>query len=237
MTGSALAVRDLRAGYGKVRVLHGLSLDVPEGYTVALLGANGAGKTTTLGALTGSVKTTGGDVRLYGQSVTRLSTYQRAQRGLTLIPDGRGVFTGLTVTENLQIAADAASGVDRSWKTKQLARVLEIFPRLGERSKQRAGTMSGGEQQMLAMSRAFLSNPRVLLMDEISMGLAPQVVALLYDAVAELASTRMTIVLVEQYLTYALKMADICYVLAKGEISFVGDAAELRHDPSLMSYL
>jgi branched-chain amino acid transport system ATP-binding protein len=233
----ALELRDVTAGYGKVEVLHGLSIAVPRGTTVALLGPNGAGKTTTLGAISGTVEVTGGQILLGGQPVSRLPAYQRARQGLVLIPEGRGIFPGLSVEENLEVAADSAQGVSSAWKRRQRERVLELFPRLQERIKQRAGTMSGGEQQMLAMSRAFVAAPKVLLMDEISMGLAPQVVELLYDAVASLKSEGTTIVLVEQYLTYALRLADICYLLAKGQVAFVGDTAELSGATALAGYL
>ncbi|HVW79987.1 MAG TPA: ABC transporter ATP-binding protein [Mycobacteriales bacterium] len=233
----ALSTDGLCAGYGKVTVVHDLSLEVPEGSTVALLGPNGAGKTSTLGALTGTVSTTAGSVRLFGQPIDALSTYHRAQRGLTLIPDGRGVFPGLSVGENLELAAESAQGVDKAWRRKQLARVDEIFPVLAGRRGQRAGTLSGGEQQMLAMSRAFLANPKVLMMDEISAGLAPLIVQKLYDAVEHLKRDGTTIVLVEQYTQYALRLADICYVMAKGSITFVGEPAELQGAGAGISYL
>ncbi|HWA65941.1 MAG TPA: ABC transporter ATP-binding protein [Mycobacteriales bacterium] len=233
----ALQTEGLSAGYGKVTVVHDLSMAVPEGATVALLGPNGAGKTSTLGALTGTVATTAGSVRLFGRRIDGLSTYYRAQRGLTLIPDGRGVFPGLSVGENLELAAESAQGVDKAWRRRQLARVNEMFPAIAHRQGQRAGTLSGGEQQMLAMSRAFLANPKVLMMDEISAGLAPLIVQTLYDAVEHLKGDGMTIVLVEQYTQYALRLADICYVMAKGTFTFVGEPAELQGAGSGISYL
>ena len=233
----ALELRNVTAGYGKVEVLHRLSLAVPHGSTVALLGPNGAGKTTTLGAISGTVKMSSGELLLGGVPVNNLSVFQRARRGLVLIPEGRGIFPGLSVEDNLEIASDSAQGVDGAWKKAQRERVLGLFPRLQERMKQRAGTLSGGEQQMLAMSRAFMAAPRVLLMDEISMGLAPQVVELLYDAVAALKSEGTTIVLVEEYLTYALRLADVCYLLAKGQVAFVGDPGELAGETALAGYL
>jgi branched-chain amino acid transport system ATP-binding protein len=234
---AALTVEHLYAGYGKATVIRDLSLTVPDGATVALLGPNGAGKTSTLGAITGTVKASSGSVQLGGRRLDGLSAFHRAERGLTLIPEGRGVFAGLTVEENLAIAAESARGVDPGWRTRQRARVGEMFPALAGRSKQRAGTMSGGEQQMLAVSRAFLANPRVLLMDEISTGLAPLIVELLYDAVSHLKNDGVTIVLVEQYLTYALRLADICYVLGKGSVRFVGEPAELTAGGAGISYL
>ena len=237
MGGAALEVEGLAAGYGKVTVINDLSMTVPEGATVALLGPNGAGKTSTLGALTGTVRTTAGTVRLFGQRIDGLSTYHRSLRGLTLVPEGRGIFPGLSVGENLELAAESARGVDAAWRRRQLARVNELFPGLAGRVKQRSGTLSGGEQQMLAMSRAFLANPRVLMMDEISAGLAPLIVHMLYDAVESLKADGMTIVLVEQYINYALRLADICYVMAKGAVTFVGEPAELQGAGAGISYL
>jgi branched-chain amino acid transport system ATP-binding protein len=234
---NALEVRGLYAGYGKSTVVRDLNMVVPQGATVALLGRNGAGKTSTLGALTGQVKVTGGSIRLGGADVTRLSTYERAKRGLALIPEGRGIFPGLSVAENIAIAADSARGVDASWKAEQLRRVEEMFPPIRDRAKQRCGSLSGGEQQMVAMSRAFLSNPKVLLMDEISVGLAPLVVEMLYDAVSRLKEDGTTIVLVEQYLTYALRLADVCYVMGKGTVNFVGEPSELQGEGAGVSYL
>ncbi len=234
---AALELDGVTAGYGKVEVLHELSLSVPQGCTVALLGPNGAGKTTALGAISGTVAISSGVLRLAGARVTHLPPYQRARRGVVLVPEGRGVFPGLSVADNLTLAADSAQGVTAQWRHQQRERVVALFPKLGQRLRQRAGTLSGGEQQMLAMSRAFLANPAVLLMDEISMGLAPQVVAQLYDAVAELKRGGMTVLLVEQYLTYALKLADICYLLAKGRTAFVGEPAELRDQTAAAGYL
>jgi branched-chain amino acid transport system ATP-binding protein len=232
-----LEVDNVTAGYGRVEVLHDLTLAVPAGSVVAVLGANGAGKTTTLGVISGTVPTTRGAVRLDGRDITARSPYERARLGVTLIPEGRGVFPGLTVQENLAIAVRAAQGRDRAWREQQLESVLDTFPRLRERRDQQAGTLSGGEQQMLAMSRAFLADPHVLLMDEISMGLAPKIVEQLFEAVGHLREAGRTIVLVEQYLTYALRFADICYVLAKGRVAFLGEPAELQASNALSSYL
>jgi branched-chain amino acid transport system ATP-binding protein len=232
-----LALDGVTAGYGRIEVLHELTFSVPEGSVCALLGPNGAGKTTTLGVIAGLVETRRGHVLLDGRSVNRLSAYNRATRGITLIPEGRGVFPGLTVHDNLDIAAHAWPKADESWRREQLDRVFDLFPRLRERRQQRAGTLSGGEQQMLALSRAFLARPRVLLLDEISMGLAPQLVAQLFGGVRQLREAGTTIVLVEQYLTYALELADICYVMGKGRIVFTGEPGELREDASLAGYV
>jgi branched-chain amino acid transport system ATP-binding protein len=156
-----------------------------------------------------------------------LSTYERTRRGVVLVPEGRSVFPSLSVEDNLELVVRAAT-TSAGIRSERLSEVWEIFPRLAERREQRAGTLSGGEQQMLAMSRAFLSSARVLLLDEISMGLAPVLVESLFDAVEKLRERGKTIVLVEQFLTYALKLADVCYVLGRGRIQFIGDAGEMR---------
>ena len=219
----------VNAGYGRVRVLHELSLVVPEGAVVALLGPNGAGKTTTLRVIAGALPPTDGEIRVDGRSVRGASAYEMTRRGVTLVPEGRGVFPTLTVAENLDLAARSHRGRSSSERTAAIASVLERFPVLGDRQAQKAGTMSGGEQQMLALGRAFLSEARLLLFDEISMGLAPLIVAELFDAVAALRDEGKTVLLVEQFLTYALGLADLCYVMAKGRVVFTGDPGELRH--------
>jgi branched-chain amino acid transport system ATP-binding protein len=227
VTPHQLELRGLHAGYGRIGVLRDVNICVPAGSVVALLGPNGAGKTTTLNAIAGTIPVQRGDLLLQGRSVRSLSAYGRARSGIVLVPEGRGVFPSLTVRENLELVV-RGSGADAQTREQRLAEVLEVFPRLAERLSQRAGTMSGGEQQMLALSRAFLTSPKVLLMDEISMGLAPQLVEDLFEAVQTLRSRGATIVLVEQFLTYALRFADICYVLGKGRVTFVGEPAELR---------
>jgi branched-chain amino acid transport system ATP-binding protein len=233
-----LEVDRLTTGYGRVQVLHDLSLSVPAGAAVAVLGPNGVGKTTLLKAISGTLPAWRGRIRFGGSRIDGRPAYEIARRGLTLVPEGRGVFPGLTVRENLAIAARAARDASAADRERRLETVLEVFPRLRERSDQRAGTLSGGEQQMLAMSRAFLAEPRVLLMDEISMGLAPIIVEELFDSVARLKAQGLTMVIVEQYLTYALRLADIVYVMAKGKIVFVGEPAELEGDDSMLgSYL
>jgi branched-chain amino acid transport system ATP-binding protein len=228
-----LEVDGVTSGYGKVEVLHDLRISVPEGTVVALLGPNGAGKTTTLKVISGTLPVWDGAVRCDGERLDGRSAFDIARRGITLVPEGRGIFPGLDVRENLEIGVRA--GDNGESRKVRMDSVLETFPRLRERLSQRAGTLSGGEQQMLALSRAFLGNPRVLLMDEISMGLAPRIVEQLFESVNELRERGLTIVLVEQYLTYALRLADICYVLAKGRIEFVGEPAELRDSEALAS--
>jgi branched-chain amino acid transport system ATP-binding protein len=222
-----LELHGVSAGYGRIEVVHDVDIVVPAGSVVALLGPNGAGKTTTLAAIAGTIPLMDGDVLLDGQSIRKLSTYERTRRGIVLVPEGRSVFPSLTVADNLELVVRAATN-DSATRAERLSEVWEIFPRLAERREQRAGTLSGGEQQMLALSRAFLTSARVLLMDEISMGLAPVLVENLFDAVQKLRDRGRTIVLVEQFLTYALRLADICYVLGRGRVRFVGDAGEMR---------
>jgi branched-chain amino acid transport system ATP-binding protein len=222
-----LELRGVHAGYGRIEVLRDLSLAVPAGTVVALLGPNGAGKTTTLSTIAGILPVTGGDVLLRGRSIRSLSAYERSSRGVVLIPEGRGLFGAHSEEENLELFV-RATGLSGGERRHRLEEVLVTFPRLRERLAQRAGTMSGGEQQMLALSRAFLSDPTVLLMDEISMGLAPQLVDDLFRAVGTLRDRGLTIVLVEQFLTYALRFADLCYVLGKGSVTFVGEPHEIR---------
>jgi len=212
----------VRAGYGRVEVLRDLDLVVPEGALVSLVGPNGAGKTTTLRVIAGLLRPTGGEVRLDGRPLGRRQPFEVARAGVCLIPEGRGVFPALSVRENLTLQVQ---GPDRDGS--RLDRVFAHFPRLRERSSQRAGTLSGGEQQMLAMARAVVNEPRVLLLDEISMGLAPLVVEQLMHTVESLAATGTTILMVEQYMTYALRLSDLVYVLAKGTVAFVGEPEEL----------
>jgi len=213
-----LSVQGLRAGYGAVEVLHGIDLAVPAGALTALLGPNGAGKTTLLSVVAGLHPLRAGQVRWGDVDISRLAPDARARAGMTLIPERRGIFPELSVRENL----DTFAGPDGSAEV-----ALTAFPVLAERMAQRAGSLSGGEQQMLAMSRALLKDPRLLLLDEISFGLAPRVTRRLFDVVAELARGGTTVVLVEQYLSDALRMADVVYVLARGEVVFAGEPGEL----------
>ena len=228
-----LEVSHITTGYGRVEVLHDLSFAVPAGCVVALLGPNGAGKTTALRAVSGTLPVWQGAIRLDGRRLDGRSAYAVARRGVILVPEGRGIFPGLNVRENLDIGAHADAELTPAGRRQRIDEVLKMFPRLGERLDQRASSLSGGEQQMLALSRALLARPRVLLMDEISMGLAPLIVEQLFDAVDRLRASGITIVMVEQYLTYALRLADICYVLAKGRVGFVGEPDELRGSDAL----
>ena len=225
-----LEVTGLRVGYGAVEVLKGVDLQVPDGSVVALLGPNGVGKTTTLRSIAGELRPRAGHVQLDGAPITGLTPWDVVRRGVTLIPEGRGVFPSLTVSENLQVFADAARATQ-----EQVDRVFELFSRLGERSSQIAGTLSGGEQQMLALSRAFLARPRLLLVDELSSGLAPVVVDMLFDRLRDLREEGATIVLVEQYLSYVTEFVDLCYVMAKGRVVFVGEPAEIADAESFLT--
>ncbi|MGQ0830418.1 MAG: ABC transporter ATP-binding protein [Microthrixaceae bacterium] len=233
----ALELDDVHAGYGRIEILHGVTLKVPAGAVVALLGPNGVGKTTTLRAISGTLPVTSGSIRLDGRRIDNRRASVIASRGLVLVPEGRGVFPALSVRENLRVAHRSApaeaAGPWEGW----LEEIVGTFPRLGERLEQAAGSLSGGEQQMLSVCRALVGSPRVVLFDELSMGLAPLVVAELFDRVAALRDAGRTIVLVEQYLTYALELADLCYVLAKGQVVWAGEPAELRNSASAASYL
>lgn len=232
---SLLEVRDLRAGYGRIEVLRGLSFSVPEGAVVALLGANGVGKTTTLRTIAGVVRPTSGSIRLAGERIDRRPVDEIARRGVLMVPEGRGIFPGLTVEENLRLA-HASLGTGSPW-TEFADEIASVFPRLTERLSQQAGSMSGGEQQMLAVSRVLAGEPRVVLFDELSMGLAPMVVDDLFATVAAMRDRGITIVLVEQFLTHALALADVCYVLSRGVVTWAGEASELRDGNAAADYL
>ena len=214
-----LSLRDVRVGYGAVEVLHGVSLDVPTGSLTALLGPNGAGKTTLLSAVAGMLPLRAGQVTWTDRDLAGMPADERARSGMLLVPERRGIFGSLSVRDNLEVF-----GGHRS----DLSAAFEAFPILGERLDQLAGSLSGGEQQMLAMSRALLQRPRLLLLDEISLGLAPRVTRLLFDVVAALAASGVTVVLVEQYLSDALRLSDLVYVLSRGEVAFAGEPAELE---------
>ncbi|MFL6204197.1 MAG: ABC transporter ATP-binding protein [Acidimicrobiales bacterium] len=223
-----LELVDVRAGYGRIEVLHGLSLTAPAGSVIALLGPNGVGKTTTLRAISGTIPVTSGAIRLGGRRIDNRRPNVIAGRGLVLVPEGRGVFPALSVLDNLKVAhRSAPSDVAGSWSA-WLDEITTTFPRLGQRLTQTAGSLSGGEQQMLSLCRALVGDPAVVMFDELSMGLAPMVVSELFEKVAALRDQGRTIVLVEQYLTYALELADLCYVLAKGEVAWQGDPRELQ---------
>lgn len=230
---SLLELRDVAARYGEIRALHGVTLTVEEGDFVAILGANGAGKTTTLRAISGTVKTTG-DVLLDGHKVFRRTPESMARRGVAHVPEGRGTFTTLSVLDNLRLGAWVQRGVS----ARDLARVFEFFPLLYERRDQQAGTLSGGEQQMLALGRAMMAKPRLLLLDEPSLGLAPLVVREIFASLRTLNESGTTIVVVEQNATLALSAARHAYVLETGRVVLGGDAADLQKNESVRrSYL
>ena len=215
MTAPAIELIDARAGYGGIEVLHGVNLVVPEGTLVALLGPNGAGKSTTLKLIDGRLTPTSGCVHIAGRHVNGAATQRLARAGVCSIPEGRGIFPNLTVEENLRMVTQLGPEVTTAIVTE---RTFERFPNLGRRRRQLAGTLSGGEQQMLAMARAIVSEPSVLLFDEPSMGLAPLVVATIYDVLRQLAADGMTVLLVEQFALMALSIADYAAVMAQGRI-------------------
>ena len=230
-----LQVENLVAGYGKVQVLHGLSLSVEQGQLVTLIGSNGAGKTTTLRALSGMIRPESGTIRLAGRDIAGLPSYAITRRGLAHSPEGRRVFATLSVADNLVMGAfpRLTGGRPRGDVAADLDRMFALFPRLSERRAQLAGTLSGGEQQMLAMARALMLNPDVLLLDEPSMGLAPILVAEVFATIARLKESRITMLLVEQFAAAALDVADFGYVMENGRLSASGPAAALKNDPAV----
>ena len=230
-----LSITNLHAGYGKVEVLHGISLEVPKGRVVTLIGSNGAGKTTTMRAISGMIAPSQGQITLSGKDVTGLESHRMAKLGLAHSPEGRRVFATMTVTDNLILGAfPRLTGSRPKGDVKaDLDRALDLFPRLKERRLQLAGTLSGGEQQMLAMARATMLNPEIVLLDEPSMGLAPILVAEVFNIIQRLKSEGVTMLLVEQFAAAALGVADYGYVLENGHISVHGPADKLRNDPAV----
>jgi branched-chain amino acid transport system ATP-binding protein len=219
-----LAIADLEAGYGETRVLHGLTLSPPAGKVTALLGRNGAGKTTTLRAVMGIVRTTAGSVSVDGRRVTGMPPHRIATLGVAYVPETRDIFPSLTVAENLSLAARRFPG---QWTVE---RVLTLFPRLAERLKNGGAELSGGEQQMLAIARALLMNPRLMLLDEPTEGLAPIIIRQIHDTLAELRGCGLTLLLVEQNFGFATSLADHVAVLGRGRIVWQGAPAEIRAD-------
>ena len=226
-----LAVENLSVNYGAIRALHQVSCRVEQGEIVALIGANGAGKTTILNTISGIVPSLGGSVSFEGEDITRLAAHLIVRKGVCQVPEGRRVFARMSVQENLEMGgfilsnkADIAQGIERAFT---------LFPRLAERRKQAARTLSGGEQQMLAMGRALMSNPRLLLLDEPSMGLAPMLVEKIFEIVVEINKTGTTIMLVEQNASMALSIAHRAYVLETGEVVLSGAAKELAENPEV----
>ncbi|HET6264917.1 MAG TPA: ABC transporter ATP-binding protein [Usitatibacter sp.] len=224
-----LRLEQLQVAYGGIRAVKGVDIEVNQGELVCLIGANGAGKTTTLRAVTGLVRAAAGRVLYDGQDITGLKVPEIARRGLALVPEGRGVFAQLTIEENLAMGAYARN--DRAGIAADVERAFTLFPRLKERRSQTAGTLSGGEQQMLAIARALMSRPRLLLLDEPSMGLAPLMVERIFEVVRTIAAEGVTLLLVEQNARLALETSHRGYVLEGGLVSFSGRAADLLGDP------
>ena len=225
-----LEVSGLRVAYGGIQAVKGASLQVHQGELVCLIGANGAGKTTTLKAITGTQSVADGDIRFMGQSVKGQGAWDLVKQGLVMVPEGRGVFSRMTIVENLQMGAYVREDDEVQ---ADIAKVFSIFPRLKERALQLAGTMSGGEQQMLAMGRGLMARPKVLLLDEPSMGLSPIMVDKIFEVVADIHRRGTTILLVEQNASRALGLADRGYVMESGEVTMSGDAKALLDDPKV----
>ncbi len=230
MANTLLKVSGLKVAYGGIQAVKGVSFEVNAGELVSLIGANGAGKTTTLKAVTGLQAVAAGDIEFMGRSIKGQGAWDLVKQGLVMVPEGRGTFTRMTITENLQMGAFVRrdNEVDAD-----IEKVFGIFPRLKERRAQLAGTMSGGEQQMLAMGRALMARPKVLLMDEPSMGLSPIMVDKIFEVVNDIHSQGVTILLVEQNASRALQIASRGYVMDSGEITMSGDAKQLLNDPKV----
>ena len=226
-----LNVRDVKVAYGGIQAVKGVGLEVREGELVSLIGSNGAGKTTTMKAITGLLALGGGHIELAGKTIDGQGPWDLVQQGLAMVPEGRGVFTRMTIVENLQMGAYIRD--DNAAIAEDIERVFNTFPRLKERRDQLAGTMSGGEQQMLAMGRALMSRPKVLLLDEPSMGLSPIMVDKIFEVIQEVSAQGVTILLVEQNASRALQIADRGYVMESGLITLSGDAHEMLHDPKV----
>lgn len=227
MMAALLQVENLKSGYGEVQVLWGISLQVQPGKLTTIVGANGAGKSTTLRSIMGSLRPWGGRVLLSGKDVTKLSSHAKANRGLVLVPEGRQLFPDMSVEENLEMGAYARRA--RKRKKENLDRMYELFPRLKERRKQKSSTLSGGEQQMLAMGRGLMQEPEVLMIDELSLGLAPVLAQQLFLTLKQLRQQGLTIVLVEQNVHLALALSDYTYVLTEGRVNIEGDSREVAN--------
>lgn len=226
-----LKVENLVVSYGGIEALKGISLEVPEGKIVTLIGANGAGKSTLLRSIMGLVKPKSGTISYEGKNITGLNSQKIVTTGITLVPEGRRVFPNLTVLENLQIGAYLRN--DKEQIEKDIKWIYELFPRLEERSWQMAGTLSGGEQQMLAVGRALMCRPQVLMMDEPSLGLAPLVIKDIFKIIEQINAQGMTVLLIEQNANMALKVAHLAYVLETGKITMTGTGAELLENPDI----
>jgi branched-chain amino acid transport system ATP-binding protein len=230
-----LEVKDLQVFYGRIQALHGVSFHVNEGEIVTLIGANGAGKTTIMKTMSGVRPVTAGSVTFDGVDITKFASHRRVALGIGQAPEGRGVFPGMTVRENLEMGMYLRKDRKSAAASEDLERVLHLFPRLRERISQAGGSMSGGEQQMLAIGRALMGKPRLLLLDEPSMGLAPMLINQIFSIIKEINATGTTVLLVEQNASKALKIAHRAYVLETGEIKLSGAGSELLHDPAVRS--
>jgi len=230
MANTLLEVQGLKVAYGGIQAVKGVSFEVKEGELVSLIGANGAGKTTTLKAITGTQPPAAGEIKFMGKSIKGQGSWDLVKQGLVMVPEGRGVFARMTITENLQMGAFVRNDGEIE---ADVEKVFAIFPRLKERRNQLAGTMSGGEQQMLAMGRALMARPKVLLLDEPSMGLSPIMVDKIFEVVADIHSRGTTVLLVEQNASRALGLANRGYVMDSGEVTMSGDAKVLLDDPKV----
>ncbi|MDQ6658576.1 MAG: ABC transporter ATP-binding protein [Actinomycetota bacterium] len=228
-----LEINDMTVSYGRIEALHGISLSVDEGELVTLIGANGAGKTTTMRAISGIRPLSRGGITFDGKDITKMKAHTRVLQGIVQAPEGRGVFPGMTVQENLDMGHFARTFKVKAEYNATLERVFELFPRLLERRTQLGGTMSGGEQQMLAIGRALMARPRLLLLDEPSMGLAPMIIQQIFTIISDINAQGTTILLVEQNAQQALSRSDRAYILETGEVSKTGPGKELLADPSV----
>jgi branched-chain amino acid transport system ATP-binding protein len=231
MTGTALRIEDLHAGYGEVRVLQGVSLEVPAGSITAVVGANGAGKTTLMRALAGLIQPSAGRIVADGADITGMPIHRRVAAGIALVPEGRLIFPDLSVDENLWLGAATAHA--RSGAEAMLRTVRSLFPRLAERADQAGGTLSGGEQQMLALGRGLMAQPRMLLLDEPTLGLAPAIARQIFQVVPQLRALGTSVLIAEQDVRRTLRMADRAYVLQNGRIAAEGTGADIMDDPGL----
>ena len=231
MKDTLLKIAGLKVAYGGIQAVKGIDLEITDGELVTLIGANGAGKTTTMKAITGLQPWAGGEVEYLGRSIKGVPSYELLKQGLAMVPEGRGVFARMTITENLLMGAFTRK--DEAGIKDDIDRMFGIFPRLKERANQLAGTMSGGEQQMLAMARALMSQPRLLLLDEPSMGLSPIMVEKIFEVVRDISSQGVTVLLVEQNARLALQAAHRGYVMESGLITMSGNAADMLDDPKV----
>lgn len=228
---AALEIQGLKVAYGGIVAVKGISLSVARGEIVTLIGANGAGKTSTLKAIVGLVALAGGSIRVFDRDIRSTPTHRIVSHGVALVPEGRAIFANMSVRENLELGSFLKR--EAQGRAERLERCIRLFPRLGERLQQDGGTLSGGEQQMLAIGRALMSDPKLILLDEPSLGLAPKLVAQIFESIIEIAKTGITILLVEQNTRLALETAHRAYVLVTGEVALSGNSAELREDPRI----